>query len=274
MKQTFTDKVVVVTGGTSGIGKEIARQLALKGAHAVIVGRSKKTGKQAVKELKDDGLAVAYEQFDMAKAKDAAAVVKRVAKNYGRIDYFFNNAGSFLGGELRDTPLEDWHAVTESNWSTVMNGTHYAYEQMLAQGHGHIVNTASSAGLFPVPAMAIYGATKYAVVGLTHELRNEAKALGIKASAVCPTVIDTPLWDSAMYHGIDVAKAMKSRNKIQTPETAAKRIIKGVAKNKATIHTSAATQFGWLSYRFLPGAYNIVARRLMKLYRAKLRSDS
>jgi len=145
---------------------------------------------------------------------------------------------------------------------------------MIKQGYGHIVNVASAAGLIPVPAMGIYGATKYAIVGLTHELRNEAKALGIKVSAVCPTIINTPLYDTAIYNKLDSAKALKGRKTLQSPEKAAAKIIRGIKRNKATINTSVMNHFIWIVYRVAPWAYNIGARRALKVYRAKLRTES
>lgn len=272
MKKFFSGSVVVVTGGASGIGKEIVKQLVPTGAVLIVVGRNRKTGKQFLKEMKNNGRAIDFEHVDMVNKKDVQAMFKRIIKKYGRIDYFFNNAGAFLGGEMRDSKIEDWHSITENNILSTMNGTHFAYQHMIEQETGHIVNVASAAGLFPVPAMGIYGASKYAIVGLTHELRNEAKALNVKVSVVCPTVINTPLYNSAIYARVDAAKALASRRRLQTPEVAAKRIIRGVKRNKATIHTSIATQLGWMLYRIAPGLYNIGARRVLKVYRAKLRT--
>jgi short-subunit dehydrogenase len=183
----------------------------------------------------------------------------------------FNIAGSFMAGEIRDSPLENWHAMTQANVATVMNGTHYAYQIMLRQGSGHIINMASTAGLIPIPGMGIYGATKFAVVGLTHALRIEAKDLGIKASVVCPTLVNTPLYDKAIYNTVDKTKALKYRNTVQNPQTAARQIIKGVYKNKATIHTSMLTTIGWWFYRLSPGLYSIFALRSLRIFRRTLR---
>ena len=271
MKKQFKDAVVVVTGGASGIGKEIVNQLVDVGAQVIIVGRTKKTGVQFVKELHDRGHEVTFEQVDMVKEKDVEKMFKRIAKKYGKIDYFFNNAGIFMGGEIRDTKLDNWHKVAHNNIFATMNGSHYAYQYMIEQGFGHIVNVASAAGLFPVPAMGIYGSTKFAIVGLTNALRNEAKALNVKVSAVCPTVVNTPLYDTAIYNKLDKTKALKSRKTLQTPQAAAKKIIRGVAHNRATIHTAFSTKAAWMIYRIAPSLYNIGARRIIRLYRAKLR---
>ena len=274
MKNIFSGSVVVVTGGASGIGKEIVKQLAPSGAQLVIVGRTKKSGHEFIKELKKDGYEADFEHVDMTDTKKVEKMFKKIIATYGRIDYMINNAGIFMGGEIRDTELDNWYKVMNNNIFATINGTHFAYQYMIKQGYGHIVNVASAAGLIPVPAMGIYGATKYAIVGLTHELRNEAKALGIKVSAVCPTIINTPLYDTAIYNKLDSNKALKGRKTLQSPEKAAAKIIRGIKRNKVTINTSVMNHFIWIVYRVAPWAYNIGARRALKVYRAKLRTES
>jgi len=273
MKKFFSHSVVVVTGGASGIGKEIVKQIVPTGAQVIVVGRTKKTGHAFVKELHKAGYEVEFERVDMTDKKKVETMFKKIIATYGRIDFMINNAGIFMGGEMRDTKLKNWYEVMDNNIYATINGTHFAYQYMIKQGYGHIVNVASTAGLIPVPAMGIYGATKYAIVGLTHALRNEAKGLGVKVSVVCPSIINTPLYDTAIYNKLDKTKALKTRRSQQTPEKAAKKIIRGMMKNQATIHTSIATHGIWLLYRIAPWAYNIGARRATAIYRAKLRTD-
>lgn len=272
MKTPLAHSVVVVTGGASGIGKEIVNQLVRKNARVIIVGRTRKTGHSFQKELKKQGFNVDFEHVDMTHQKDVEKMIDRIVKKYGMIDYFYNNAGIFMGGEIRDTKIEHWHEVAHNNIDATMNGTHYAYQQMIKQGFGHIVNVASAAGLFPVPAMGIYGSTKFMIVGLTHTLRNEAKAFGVNVSVVCPTIVNTPLYDTAIYNKVDAGKALKTRGTLQTAEVAAKKIIRGVRRNRAVIHTSFVTHATWLLYRIVPGIYNLAARRILKVYRKKLRA--
>jgi len=274
MNTFFAGSVVVVTGGASGIGKEIVNQIAPAGAKVIIVGRTNKTGKQFVKELKHKNIDVDFEHVDMTDTKKVERMFKNIVAKYGRIDYMFNNAGIFMAGEIRDTKLDNWYKVMNNNIFATVNGTHFAYQQMLKQGSGHIVNVASAAGLLPVPIMGIYGATKFAIVGLTHELRNEAKTLGIKVSVVCPTIINTPLYDTATYNRLDKSKALKTRGALQTPQSAAKKILRGVKRNKATINTSVSNHLVWILFRIAPWAYDIGARRVIKLYRKKLRTTA
>ncbi|MES2630388.1 MAG: SDR family oxidoreductase [Patescibacteria group bacterium] len=269
MTHTFNQSVAIITGGASGIGKSLVQQLAALGAKVIIVDRNDEAGNALASSLKE--LSAEYYHADMAINNEAQELFEYVLKTYGRIDYVFNCAGIFMAGEIRDTPLENWQTVINNNIWAVNNGTHYAYQVMLKQGNGHIINIASAAGLFPVPVMSIYGASKFAIVGLTHGLRNEAKTLGINVSVVCPTVVNTPLYDTAIYNNLDKEKALKTRSTLQTPDVAAEKIIKGVAKNKATIHTAISTQVGWFAYKYVPGIYNYFAVRVIKKYRTVLR---
>ncbi|MDB5163023.1 MAG: oxidoreductase [Candidatus Saccharibacteria bacterium] len=267
----YKDKIIVVAGGASGIGEHIVRQLSVFAKTVIIMDRNKKAGTTIVKDLADE---VFVEQVEMKDTKDVQKVLKRINSKYGTIDYFFNTAGTFLAGEIRDTPVEDWHLIAERNLQPIINGTATVYEIMRDNGHGHIINVASAAGLFIVPAMSVYGATKAAVVSLSLGLRLEAKTLNIKVSVVCPTVVETPLYETAMYDGIDKEKALDylKKSKAQQPQKAARRIIEATAKNKAIIHTAHSTLFAWALYRFSPTLYIATARRFVTLYRKSLRS--
>jgi NAD(P)-dependent dehydrogenase (short-subunit alcohol dehydrogenase family) len=137
-------------------------------------------------------------------------LVDETVRDYGRLDYMFNNAGIGMGGEVRDMDLEHWRRVLEVNLWGVTCGTSAAYEEMVRQGFGHIVNTASLAGLIPLPMVAAYCATKHAVVGLSASLRAEAAALGIKVSVVCPGFVETGIFRSGPQkdHGRTASRAV------------------------------------------------------------------
>lgn len=273
MKTSFTDKIIVISGGASGIGEELATQLAQAQATVIIADRDKMRGIELARNLTNEGYDVSYDHIDMTVQHDVEQLFDLIVKTHGRIDYVINDAGIFMGGEIRDTPLENWHTVITNNIFTVMNGTHYAYQIMLKQGFGHIVNLGSTAGLTPIPAMGIYGSTKYAIVGLSHALHNEAKDFGVKVSVVCPTIINTPLYDTAIYNKVNKRRALKSRDSTQSVNVAARRIIKGIANNKATIHTAVSTHIMWILYRITPGLYNVLARSIHRKYRHHLRID-
>jgi NAD(P)-dependent dehydrogenase (short-subunit alcohol dehydrogenase family) len=119
-----------------------------------------------------------------------------VVQQSGAIDYLFNIAGITIAGEARDLSREIWRKVIDVNLNGVINTTVYAYQQMVRQGHGYIVNMASVQGLVPVPIEAPYVASKYAVVVLSQALRVEGCELGVKVSEVCPGMVETPIFDS------------------------------------------------------------------------------
>lgn len=269
MIDSYENKTVLVTGGASGIGRELVLQLAAVGASVVIVDKDRVKGSELAGSLKQ----TQFIESDMADAAQAEKVFEAIKAQHPVIDYVFNNAGVFMGGEIRDTPLKNWKPVVDNNIWAVYNGTHFAYQAMLEQGYGHIVNVASATGIFPVPGMGIYGSSKHAIVGLGTVLRVEAKKLGVKVSTVCPTIVDTPLYDTATYNGVDVTRALKTRSSFQTPDVTAKRILKGVRKNKAIIHTANSTLLAWIVYRISPTLYMASAQKVITTYRKKLRKD-
>lgn len=274
MTKSFEQAVVVITGGASGIGASLSMRLAADGAKVIIVGRSSDNGAAHLLRMKKKGLDATFKVTDMTDTVKVEQLFNDIVFEHGKIDYVFNNAGVFMAGEIRDTPIDKWQATVNNNIWAVYNGTHFAYQHMLKQGSGYIINVASAAGLFPVPIMGIYGSSKFAIVGLTHALRNEAKDFGITVSAVCPTIVDTPLYDTATYNKVNKAKVLKSRHSLQTPDEAAAKIIKGVLKNKQTIHTSVSTQIGWWAYKLVPSIYNIFARKVVRGYRTKIRVNT
>lgn len=266
----YENKIVVIAGGASGIGKQLALQLNAALAYVIVLDRDEKAGAALSKEVPS----IEWNQVDFTKADIVKRSIRQLIKKHGRIDYFFNCAGVFMGGEIRDTPIEDWNRISISNLSPIWNGTSIVYAAMQKQGFGHIINIASAAGLFPVPAMHIYGAAKAAVISLTLGLRIEAKTLGIKASVVCPTIVKTPLYNTATYPGADrkkVLAALESRTNLQTPEVTARRILQQVARNKAVIQTALSTRLTWAIFRLSSQAYGHLALRFLRLYRRTLR---
>lgn len=268
--RTYQNKIVVVAGGASGIGEQLARLLVSFSAKVIVLDRNGKAGKQLSRDVAE----IDFNTLDFTKADDVKRSIRHITKKYGAIDYFFNAAGVFLGGEIRDTPIEDWERVTQANLTPMWNATSVIYGVMQKQGFGHIVNIASSAGLFPVPAMSIYGATKAAVISLSLGLRNEARSLGVRVSVVCPTVVKTPLYETALYAGVDrkkVLELLETRKGLQTPDVSARRILKKAARNKAVIHTALSTRATWFLFRVWPSLYLRLAERVLMTYRKSLR---
>src|SRR4051794_22500568 len=180
----FAGKTAIVTGAASGIGREIARQLAAAGAHVLATDLP---GHALDAAGAQDGLTTM--PVDVSDSDQIQAAVDRVVGEHGRLDMIFNNAGVAIFGEFEVVTLADWDKIIDVNLRGVAHGAAIAYRQMVEQGGGHIVNTASVAGLVPVPLQVHYCATKHAVVGLGKTLAVEARQHGIRVTTYCPAFV-------------------------------------------------------------------------------------
>jgi NAD(P)-dependent dehydrogenase (short-subunit alcohol dehydrogenase family) len=221
--------VVVVTGAATGMGRALAEGLAERGAHVHAV------------DVDGDGLATLTEatthRVDVTEAEAVNDLVDRVVRQDGRLDHMFNNAGIFAAGAFEELDDAAWRRIVDINLWGVVNGTRAAYAQMLRQGSGHIVNTASSAGVMPVAKGVAYAMTKHGVVGLSTSLRAEAARQGVKVSVVVPGLIDTGIFAKAQdLNGYDYQKSLDRLpfGKI-SPAQAATEIIAGVERNRQFI---------------------------------------
>ncbi len=204
--------------------------------------------------------------------RDADAVrefIGQVALDSGRIDFLFNNAGILLAGEAHEFDTGHFDRIIDVNIRGVVNGTMAAYPLMVRQGFGHIVNTASLAGLMPSPLLSAYGMSKHAVVGLTTSMRFEAERYGVRISAICPAGVDTPMLEAAPLSGLDaiawspdVPHYLKRLAGTLCPaDKVARDALRGVERNKAIIIIPARGRLTELVYRFVPGLVHAVGRR-------------
>jgi NAD(P)-dependent dehydrogenase (short-subunit alcohol dehydrogenase family) len=185
----FSGATAIVTGGASGIGRALSEALARRGAPVVVADRNADGAAEVARAIVAAGGSARSEALDVTDAAAVERLVDETAREHGRVDLMFNNAGIAIIGEETDVSLDDWRKVVDVNLWGVVHGIRAAYPRMVRQGSGHIVNTASLAGLSPAPFEISYTATKYAVVGLSRALRAEAAAHGVKVSVVCPGFI-------------------------------------------------------------------------------------
>ncbi|MFD1933805.1 MULTISPECIES: SDR family NAD(P)-dependent oxidoreductase [Nonomuraea] len=242
-------KTAFVTGGASGIGRALALALSAKGVAVTVADL-----------VPPEAPSMEYAEVDVTSADAVRAAVHQVRQRYGRLDFVFNNAGIAVGGHTEELTLDHWNRTIDVNLRGVVHGVHAAYPIMIEQGFGHIVNTASMAGLVPAPLMLPYTATKHAVVGLSTALRAEAAAHGVRVSVVCPGFTDTPLLDNA-NPGLPYTEtgararsaAVRAQGRLYPVESLAADIMRGVARNQAIIVAPASGRLAWRGARLSPG---------------------
>jgi NAD(P)-dependent dehydrogenase (short-subunit alcohol dehydrogenase family) len=209
--------------------------------------------------IRENGGEANAKELDVTDFPATKRLVEDTFQTLGRLDYIFNNAGIGIVGEARLYELEDWCRVLDVNLRGVVHGVQAAYPIMLRQGFGHIVNTASVAGLFPYPLLVGYSATKHAVVGLTTSLRIEAAAAGVRVSVLCPGAVRTPaLTDGGKYGKMlqpippEVLKAASERQRPIRAELFADHALRAVSRNRAIIVIPSRWKIVWWLYRLSP----------------------
>jgi NAD(P)-dependent dehydrogenase (short-subunit alcohol dehydrogenase family) len=195
MQNSYTNKIVLVTGGTSGIGKTTAIAFADAGARVVLTGRREEEGLEVVAEIKKTGGTAAYIRTDVAKEADVVQAVDFVLSTHGRLDVAFNNAGVEIVGPLDQVTEEQYRRTFDINVWGVLNAMKHEVAAMLKSGGGSIVNVSSIAGHIGLAQASIYVATKHAVEGLTKAIAVEFAKQGIRVNAVAPGAIDTEMVD-------------------------------------------------------------------------------
>jgi len=193
--KSFSDKVALVTGGTSGIGKATAIEFARASAKVVLTGRRETEGAQVVAEIKKLGGDAAFVRADVAKDADVKGMVDFTVDTFGRLDVAFNNAGVEWMGPLDQATEAEYRRVFDINVWGVLNSMRHEIPAMLKTGGGAIVNTSSVAGHVGMGQVSIYIASKHAVEGLTKALALEFAKQNIRINAVAPGAIATEMFD-------------------------------------------------------------------------------
>ena len=279
--RTFNAAVTIVTGGASGIGRALSEELARRGAQVVLADRQIELAREVAAGITTRrGTAHAVE-VDVTDFSAVERLVQDTVQTHGRLDYLFNNAGLAVGGEARLYQREDWQPVLEVNLHGVVNGVQAAYPVMLKQGYGHIVNTASMAGLCPSPMAVSYAATKHAVVGLSTSLRIEAAEAGVRVSAFCPGLIRTQILRGGGKYGKDLMHLspeqqdrLVERPRPMDPADFARHALNAVARNRAIIIVPGGWKLLWWLNRLSPSFALWLIQRMYRSIKRQLADTS
>jgi NAD(P)-dependent dehydrogenase (short-subunit alcohol dehydrogenase family) len=273
--EAFRNKAAIVTGGASGIGKALCQQLGRSGADLTVADINGEGAQDVAARIRDAGGRAVAVKLDVTIEQDVRALVEQTAAGKGRLDYMFNNAGIGIGGEVQDLSLDHWRRIVDVNLWGVLYGALAAYQVMIRQGSGHIVNTSSSAGLVPAPLLTAYGMTKHGVLGFSVGLRAEGEGKGVKVSVACPGFIDTPIFDATTY--VKTSKELTWSLlppwlPMMSAEDCARAILKGVARNRGIIPVQSPAFIMWWLNRINPRILDAQMQKMIAKYR-KTRGD-
>jgi NAD(P)-dependent dehydrogenase (short-subunit alcohol dehydrogenase family) len=264
--ERFAGKVVVITGGASGLGRGLAEALARGGAKLVVGDIDFVAASKLCDEWSHAGGSAAAFEVDVTDAASVERLVAHAVGLHGRIDYMINNAGIAAAGEFQDVSADTIRRVVEIDLLGAAYGTLAAYKQMVRQRGGHIVNIASMLALFPNPLAAAYVAAKHGLGGLTQSVSSEAAAHGISLTLVCPGYITTNLFRAGTFEGTlrsdDVIERIPFR--FMDVDTAVARTLEAVLARRSIAVFPFYGRVLWWIHRFSPPLMAGLLRLMMR----------
>jgi short-subunit dehydrogenase len=204
-RTTLADRVVVITGASSGFGRGVALKLAEEGGALVLAARRGEVLDDVARRCASAGARARAVPTDVSNRADVEALARAAVSEFGRVDVWINDAGVGAVGQFHEVPLDDHEQVIRTDLLGTLYGTYCAYREFVRQGSGTLINVASELGKYTVPYYASYAAAKHGVVGLSEALQQEIAQIGVGDVHVClvmPTAHDTPFFDhAANYSG-------------------------------------------------------------------------
>ncbi len=214
------NKVVIITGAGSGIGKETALLFEREGAKVVVADVNEKAGEETVVEIKKNGEGF-FVKLDVTNREQSKQMVKTTMEKYGKIDVLINNAGIVQDALIFKMTEEQWDRVIDINLKGVFNCTQAVVEVMIKQGNGVIINTSSIVGLNGNVGQVNYAATKAGLIGMTKTLAKELGGKGIRVNAVAPGFIQTPMTSSVPFKILEMMKEKTPLRRLGEPKDVA-----------------------------------------------------
>jgi NAD(P)-dependent dehydrogenase (short-subunit alcohol dehydrogenase family) len=276
MSSHYVGKVAIITGGASGIGAALAKELAKGGAELVLADRQLDLAESVAAAIRAGGGKATASELDVRSLPSMTRVVEDTVTRCGALDYFFNNAGIGVGGEMDRYTQSDWDDVIDVNLRGVTHGIQAAYPVMVRQRSGHIINTASMAGLVGAAGEGSYTATKHAVVGLSKALRVEARRHDVRVSVLCPGAIRTPILTGGKFGrlnfvGLSDEKMLEMWAMLRPMDVDvfARKALRAIARNEAIIVLPRWWKAFWYIERVSPE----VSMRVWGALLGRLRHD-
>lgn len=229
MENNFRDHVVVITGASSGIGKATAIEFAKREANLVLAARREFGLEKTARECESYGVRTVVVPTDVSDENAVQELADRAMLEFGHIDIWINNAGVYMMGEIKNTPVDAMRRLFDINYFGMVHGCKAVLPYMLERGHGQIINTGSQAGKMAYREAGTYCASKFAITAFTDALRQELYGTGIHVSMVMPNSTDTPLFH---YCANFAGREIKPMEPISTPEDVA-RVFVALAATKA-----------------------------------------
>ena len=270
--KTFEEKTVYITGGSSGIGLSTAKLLAGSGANVLILARNQDRLDQAVREIEEHGKSERQRfcgvQLDVSRHEEVEHVMSATVEQFGAPDLLINSAGRANPRPFEEISYEQFDDIMKTNFYGVWNTIQALLPHMKKKG-GHIVNVSSMAGFIGVFGYADYGASKFAMMGLSETLRSELRQYNIRVSVLCPPDTDTPGFELENRTKPPETKAISGTAKLIQPEVVARALLKGIRKGRYMILANAE---GWLIYwakRYVPFVLDGMLARAVKKAQAR-----
>ncbi|HEX6594199.1 MAG TPA: glucose 1-dehydrogenase [Bacillota bacterium] len=220
------NKVSIITGGASGIGEAAVREFVNEGSKVVIADLNEEKGKALEKELTDAGADVLFIQSNVTNENEVKDLISKTVEKYGKLDVLYNNAGMLkTANSSHELDFSDWRQVMDVNLDGVFLMVKYGIQQMVNNGGGSIINTASIAGHVAATDEIAYNTSKHAVVGITRTLGVEYAKKNIRVNAVCPGYVSTPLLDDFSQEEKDHLASLHPMGRLARPEEIAKSVV-------------------------------------------------
>lgn len=259
----YSGKVIVITGASSGIGKESAIRFSKLGGSVVLVSRNKEKLEEVAKELsryKSDVLVCAC---DVSQKEQVAQMSRQVMDKFGSVNVLVNNAGFGIYGNFVDLKVEDIESQMETNYLGMIYCTKEFLPKMLEQKSGHVVNVASVAASFGIPSMAAYCASKFAMLGFSESLYHELKGSGVGITVVSPIMVRTNFFDNKSF------ERMPRYTMALDPKTVAKAVVRAASSPRLEIVTPQLVRIAIWFKQTLPYLINPIVGEIFRRSKRK-----